>query len=162
MGYGEYGGGGSFQNAVWLSEPDDRVTQLTKGPEAWRRLDETQLSRRARAFIPRIEATDDTFYGRDGTLPEEGFFKVRVRFQHEGEVKEAAAAFQKALDARELEVEYQLAVVKDSPGQLKVAWGRHASEGLGDDIPNGAGGRRGWPGGLLGLWYRLLSLLRLR
>ena len=64
MGYGELGGNGSIQNAVWLSEPDVQVTQLTKGPEAWQRLKESQLSRRARAFIPRIEGTDLTFYGR--------------------------------------------------------------------------------------------------
>jgi hypothetical protein len=161
MGYGEYGGNGSIQSAVWLSEPDTQLTQLTKGPDAWQRLKETQLSRRARAFIPRIEETDLTFFGRDETPTGLGNFRVRFRFQNEGEVRDVAAAFQKAAGARQLEVEFQMAVVKDSPGQIKLAWDKHAQESLGDDIPNGTtGGRRMIPGGLLGLWYRFLRLFR--
>jgi hypothetical protein len=161
MGYGELGGGGSIQNAVWLSEPDVQATQLTKGPEAWQRLKETQLSRRARAFIPQIEGTDLTFFGSDGTPAGLGNFRVRFRFQNEGELREAGAAFQKAIGARQLEVEFLLAVVMNSPGQVKFAWDKHAQEGLGDDIPNGtSGGRRTMPGGLLGLWYRFLQLFR--
>jgi hypothetical protein len=161
MGYGELGGNGSIQNAVWLSEPDTQTTQLTKGPDAWQRLKETQLSRRARSFVPRIEGTDLTFYGRDQTPTGLGNFRVRFRFQHEGEIREAAGAFQKAMDARQLEVEFQMAVVRDSPGQIKFAWDKHAEESLGDDIPNGTtGGRRTIPGGLLGLWYRFLQLFR--
>jgi len=161
MGYGEYGGGGSIQNAVWLSEPDVQATQLTKGPDAWQRLKETQLSRRARAFIPRIEGADLTFYGKDNTPEVLGNFKVRVRFQNEGEIREAAAAFEKAIAARQPEVEFLLAVVRDSPGQIKVAWAQHANENLGDEISNGTpGGRRTKPGGLLGLWYRFLQLFR--
>ena len=161
MGYGEYGGNGSIQSAVWLSEPDTQLTQLTKGPDAWQRLKETQLSRRARAFIPRIEGTDLTFFGRDETPTGLGNFRVRVRFQSEAEIREVAAAFQKALGARQLEVEFQMAVVRDSPGQIKLAWDKHAQESLGDDIPNGTtGGPRTMPGGLLGLWYRFLRLFR--
>ena len=161
MGYGEYGGNGSIQNAVWLSEPDTQLTQLTKGPEAWQRLKETQLSRRARAFIPRIEGTDLTFFARDETPTGLGNFRVRFRFQNEVELREVGAAFQKALSARQLEVEFLMGVVRDSPGQIKVAWDKHALESLGDDIPNGtAGGRRTMPRGLLGLWYRFLQLFR--
>jgi hypothetical protein len=161
MGYGEYGGGGSIQNAVWLSEPDVQATQLNKGPEAWQRLKDTQLSRRARAFIPRIEGADLTFYGKDETPAGLGSFRVRFRFQSEGEIKEVAAAFQKAIGARQLEVEFVMAVVPDSPGQIKLAWDKHAQESLGDDIPNGTtGGRRTTPRGLLGLWYRFLQLFR--
>jgi hypothetical protein len=161
MGYGELGGNGSIQNAVWLSEPDTQITQLTKGSEAWQRLKETQLSRRARAFIPRIEGTDLTFYGRDETPAGPGNFRVRFRFQNDGELREAGAAFQKAIGARQLEVEFLLGVVTDSPGQIKFAWDKHAQESLGDDIPNGtSGGRRTMPGGLLGLWYRFLRLFR--
>jgi hypothetical protein len=161
MGYGEYGGGGSIQNAVWLSEPDVQATQLAKGPDAWQRLKETQLSRRARAFIPRIEGTDLTFFGKDETPTGLGNFRVRFRFQNEGETREAAAAFQKALGAKQLEVEFLMAVVKDSPGQIRLAWDKHALESLGDELPNGtSGGRRTMPGGLLGLWYRFLQLFR--
>jgi hypothetical protein len=161
MGYGELGGNGSIQNAVWLSAPDVQVTQLTKGPEAWQRLKETQLSRRARAFIPRIERTDLTFYGKDNTPASLGNFRVRLRFQNEGEIKEAASAFQKAIGARQLEVEFLLAVVRDSPGQIKFAWAQHANEGLGDDIPNGTtGGKRMMPGVLRRLWYRFLQIFR--
>jgi hypothetical protein len=161
MGYGELGGNGSIQSAVWLSEPDVETTQLTKGAEAWQRLKETQLSRRARAFIPRIEATDLTLFARDETPTGLGNFRVRFRFQNEVEIREAGAAFQKALAARQLEVEFLMAVVKDSPGQIKYAWDKHALESLGDDIPNGtSGGRRTIPGGLLGLWYRFLRLFR--
>ncbi len=160
MGYGEYGGGGSIQNAVWLSEPDVQATQLTKGPEAWQRLKETQLSKRAQAFIPRIEGTDLTFYGRDDTPASLGNFRVRFRFQNEGEIREAAAAFQKAIGTRQLEVEFLFAVIRNSPGQLKVAWAQHAQDGLGDETPNGTGGPRIRPGGLLGLWYRFLQLFR--
>jgi hypothetical protein len=161
MGYGELGGNGSIQNAVWLSEPDVRTTQLTKGAEAWQRLKETQLSKRAQAFIPRIEATDLTFFARDETPTGLGIFRIRFRFHNEVEIREAAAAFQKAVASRQLEVEFVMAVVKDSPGQIKYAWDKHAQESLGDDIPNGSsGGRRAMPGGLLGLWYRFLQLFR--
>jgi hypothetical protein len=161
MGYGELGGNGSIQNAVWLSEPNTQVTQLTKGADAWQRLNEVQLSRRARAFIPRIEATDLTFFGKDETPTDLGNFRVRFRFQSEGEIREVGAAFEKAIGARQLEVEFVMAVVKDSPGQIKFAWDKHAQESLGDDIPNGTGGgRRTTPGGLLGLWYRFLRLFR--
>ena len=161
MGYGEIGGNGSIQNAVWLSEPDVQTTQLTKGPDAWQRLKETQLSRRAQAFIPRIEGTDLTFYGKDDTPASLGNFRVRFRFQNEGEIREAAGAFQKAIGAKQLEVEFLFPVVTNSPGQIKVAWAQHAHESLGDDIPNGTpGGRRKVPGGLLGLWYRFLQLFR--
>jgi hypothetical protein len=161
MGYGELGGNGSIQSAVWLSEPDTQLTQLTKGPAAWQRLKETQLSRRARAFIPRIEGTDLTLFARDETPAGLGNFRVRFRFQNEGEIREVGAAFQKALGARQLEVEFLMAVVRDSPGQIKFAWDKHAQETLGDDIPNGTtGGRRTMPGGLLGLWYRFLQLFR--
>jgi hypothetical protein len=159
MGYGEYGGNGSIQKAIWLAEPDVQVTQLNRGPEAWQRLKETQLSRRARLFLPKIEGSDLTFYGKDNTPLGLGNFKVRVRFRNDGEIRLAAAAFQKAVGAT-LEVEFSLEVVPDSPGQIKVAWGPHADESLGDDVPNGAGGTRTWPGGLLGLWYRFLRLFR--
>jgi hypothetical protein len=161
MGYGEYGGGGSIQNAVWLSEPDVQATQLNRGAEAWQRLKENELSKRARAFIPRIEDTDLTFFGKDETPTGLGSFRVRFRFQSEGEIREVAAAFQKAMLAKQLEVEFQMAVVRDSPGQIRLAWDKHAQESLGDDIPNGtSGGRRTMPRGLLGLWYRFLQLFR--
>ena len=161
MGYGELGGGGSIYNAVWLSEPDVQTTQLTKGPDAWQRLKEDQLSRRARAFIPRIEATDLTFFARDDTPTGFENFRVRFRFQNEGEMRVAGAAFQKALGSKQLEVEFLMPLVKDSPGQIRFAWDKHAQESLGDDIPNGtSGGKRAMPGGLLGLWYRFLRLFR--
>lgn len=163
MSYGELGGGGSAQKAIWLAEPDVQATQLTKGPEAWQRLKETQLSRRAQAFIPRIEGTDLTFYGKDNTPAGLGNFRVRVHFQNEGEIREAAAAFRKAIGARQLEVEFVLSVVKDSPGQIRFAWGAHADVNLGDDSKQwngtpGGGPRR--PGGLAGLWQRFLRIFR--
>ncbi len=161
MSYGEYGGNGSVQSAVWLGEPDVQVTQLNRGAEAWAKLGETQLSRKARSFIPKIEASDLTFFGKDNTPAGLGNFRVRVRFSNGDELTEAANAFRRAIAARELEVEFGLRVVKDSPGQVKLAWGAHGNETLGDaPLPNGTDPRHTRPGGLMGLWERFLQLFR--
>ena len=163
MSYGEYGGNGSVQSAVWLGEPDVQVTQLNRGAEAWAKLGETQLSRRARAFIPKIEGTDLTFYGKDNTPAGLGNFRIRVRFQSEREIAEASDAFRKAIGAKALEVEFVLDVLKDSPGQVKLAWGAHANVPLGDDQTQGngtPGPKVSRPSGLLALWQRFLGLFR--
>jgi hypothetical protein len=163
MSYGEYGGNGSVQSAVWLGEPDVQVTQLNRGAEAWGKLGETQLSRRARSFIPKIEGSDLTFYGKDNTPAGLGNFRIRVRFQNEGEINEAANAFRRAIGAKQLEVEFVLAVLKDTPGQVKLAWGAHQNVDLGDDTTQGNGTPGGTVrprGGLLGLWERFLRLFR--
>jgi hypothetical protein len=163
MSYGEYGGNGSVQSAVWLGEPDLQVTQLNRGPEAWVKLDKTQLSRRAQAFIPKIEGSDLTFYGKDNTPAGLGNFRIRVRFQNEKELTEAATAFRAAIGAKQLEVEFGLQVVKDSPGQVKLAWGAHGNANLGDDQTDGngtPGPRVNRPRGLMALWQRFLSLFR--
>jgi hypothetical protein len=160
MSYGEYGGNGSVQSAVWLGEPDVQVTQLNRGAEAWAKLGETQLSRKARSFIPKIEAGDLTFFGKDNTPAGLGNFRVRVRFSNADEITEAANAFRRAIAARELEVEFGLRVVKDSPGQIKLAWGAHGNDNLGDVPSSNGTDPRIRPRGLWGLWERFLRLFR--
>ena len=156
MSYGEYGGNGSVQSAVWLGEPDVQVTQLNRGREAWVKLGETQLSRRARSFIPKIEDADLTFYGKDNTPAGLGNFRIRVRFQNASELREAANTFRRAMDEGRLEVEFVLAVLRDDPGQIKLAWGAHANVDLGDD-PTQPGTTTPPP---RSVWQRILGLFR--
>lgn len=165
MSYGEYGGNRSVQKSLWLAEPDVRVTRLTPGAEAWANLGEDQLSNRARTFLREIERDDLTFYGKDNT-PAAGLgnFKVRVHFQDEAEIAKAANAFREAVGAKQVQVEFSLRVVKDSPGQIRIAWGPQADLNLGDDstLWNGTpGGGTRYRRGLAGLWQGFLRIFRI-
>ena len=127
MSYGEYGGNGSVQSAVWLGEPDVQVTQLNRGAEAWAKLGEAQLSRRhGRSPEDRSNRPDvltEKTTRRPGLATSESGSDSRMGRNHEG-----GGAFRRAICARELEVEFNSRVVKDSPGQIKIAWGAHANE----------------------------------
>ena len=129
MGYGEYGGNGSIQVSNWLSDPEVNDCITTPGAAALNRAhgnNPSRLSARAQGFLPQVANGHRTSIGKDKTPADMGRFAVTVNFQSAAELNAALAELQAAAAGGRLSATFFVQVLRDTPGQVQIAWGNQA------------------------------------